>query len=108
MFTELKQSSILGLVSLLYPLAPIVAFFGIRSIGIVAGLSGAALCFVPGLIVSRRCMGVFQRSGTDRSDSALAVSTQSFATALGGLLYLAAVAIILGGGYMHEMGAGGA
>jgi hypothetical protein len=107
-FAELKQSRVLGLVVLLYPLAPVVAFFGTRSIGGVAGFVAAAFCFAPGLVLSRRCMSVFQRSGTDRSDRALAVATQAFGTAFAGLLYLAAVATVVGGSYMRSAGEGGA
>ena len=107
-FAEFKQSRVLGLAVLLYPLAPVVAFFGTRSIGGVAGFIAAALCFAPGVVLSRRYTSVFQRSGTDRSDGALNVSTQAFGTALAGLIYLAAVAAVLGASYMHSAGEGGA
>jgi hypothetical protein len=91
-FEQFQQPKSLGPVSLLYPVAPLVMLIGTWIVGSLVAVILAAACFIPGLIISRNRMRAFERSGTDRTDRALAISTQAFGTALGGLLYIAVAA----------------
>jgi len=100
-FREFGQSTLVGPLSFLFPAAPLVLIFGMRAIGIVPSLLLAAACFVPGLLMARRGMNAFERSGTDRTAGALSASTQAFGAGLAGLIYVAAVTAILLAGPLH-------
>ena len=92
-FEQFNQSKSLAPASLLYPVAPLVMFAGMFLLGSIVALLAAAMCFLPGLILGRNRMRAFERTGTDRTDGALAASTQAFGTAMVGLLYVALVGI---------------
>ena len=94
-FEEFRQSRSVGAAVLLYPVAPILVLVGTWIVGSIGALILAAGCLVPGLIISRKRMRAFERSGTDRTKGALAASTQAFGTALAGLLYLGVVAMFV-------------
>jgi hypothetical protein len=94
-FREFNQSRLLALLSLLFPLAPLVMLFGLSKLGLVVSDVLAVLCLAPGLIVARRNMRAFERSGTDRVTGAIDVASQAITAAIAGLVYVAAVAILV-------------
>ena len=94
-FREFNQARTLAIVSLLFPLAPIILLLGMVHVGAVVSLVGAAVCFLPALVIARRNVRVFERSGTDRVNGAISAASQAVGTAIAGLCYVAVVAVFV-------------
>ena len=94
-FEEFNQSKSLIAVVILFPLAP-VALLGLTSkLGWGPAVIVASACYLPAMVISRRQLKVFDRSGTDRTNRAKSAATQAFGTALVGLIYVALYLVLI-------------
>jgi hypothetical protein len=94
-FREFKQPRWIAPLSLLFPVAPLVMLFCLSRLGVILAAALAALCLVPALVVARRNIRAFERSGTDRVNGAIGAASQAITAAIAGLVYVAAVSILV-------------
>ena len=94
-FREFRQTKTLAHVALLFPLGPLVMFSGPSRLGYPIAYVLASGCFIPALVVARRCGRALDVAGTDRVQQAQISVSQAFGTALLGLAYIGiAVALV--------------
>ncbi|MBD3669548.1 MAG: hypothetical protein HUJ29_02155 [Gammaproteobacteria bacterium] len=87
-FREYNQPLTLKLLILLFPVGPFIySFVSVTAGWLPAGIV-SYLCYLPALIISRKNINAFERSGTDRTNKALSVSNLAFGTSLLGLIYV--------------------
>ena len=92
---EFKQSRALIFLVLLFPLGPLIIFFGMSRLPFPFAFLAAAACYVPALVVARRSGRELETAGTDRVQRAQTLMSQAFGTALAGLVYVGAVFTII-------------
>lgn len=81
---------------MLYPLSPIILYIigssilysTVDNLTLVVTTLAALACYLPGLIVAKRCLLKIDRAGTDRVRNAQNVITQAYMTAIGGIVYI--------------------
>ena len=95
-FAEFNQSTAFGYSAILFPLGPIIMpLVGTRAP--VLGILLCAACYVPALILARRAAAGFDHAGTDRVKVANRAAWQAFGTAVAGLVYVAAILVLVVG-----------
>ena len=91
---------------MLFPLGPLALITLPFRIGWVLAALAAAICYIPGFVISLRQSAAFERSGTDRTQTAHKATTQAFGTSVFGLIYVAIfTALVYLGRSMYELGA---
>ena len=91
---EFNQSRVLAGVVFLFPLGSLVLLAGVARWGVFVAFPLAAACYIPGLMVAHRLSIALERTGTDRVKGIRNVASQAFGTALVGLAYVVAVAVL--------------
>jgi hypothetical protein len=86
---EFRQSQVVALLALLFPLGPLVLFFATLLMPFPLAFVIAAFCYLPALIVARQQSRILETAGTDRVQKVRDAASQAFGTALVGLIYVA-------------------
>lgn len=90
-FREFNQSKSFGWLSLLFPLGPVIYLTTVYRLGWLPAVMLAICCYMPALVTAKKIISVFDRAGTDRVRNAQNAATQTFGTAVAGLIYTAAL-----------------
>lgn len=94
-FDEFQSPKSLAWFVLLLPLAPLVLVLLPYQTGWLPAAILAIVCCLPALLASRRCIAVFETSGTSRSDAALKSAHTAFGASLAGLIYVALSVVLI-------------
>lgn len=87
-FNEFNQSKKLVILSLLFPVGPILLLTLTHRLGWLPSVVLASCCYLPSLLISRKQGEAFQRSGTDRTKKAEGITDQAFLASMVGLIYI--------------------
>lgn len=100
-FEEFESPKSLLWFVLLLPLAPVVLLLLPHQAGWIPAAILATACCLPALLTARRCIAVFETSGTARSDAALKSAQTAFGASLAGLIYVCVfvVFVVLASGF---------
>lgn len=92
LFVEFHQKNkLLILTVLLYPLGALVVSVGEYLLPRTIVFVSAILCFLPGLLISRKITNALDCAGTDRVKMAKEAASPAFLGAMVGLIYLVAL-----------------
>lgn len=83
-FREFNQSQSLRYVVLLFPLGPILSLTTTFRLDWWVALMLVLGCYLPGFMVARRHLSIFERAGTDRVKGAESAASQAYGTAIVG------------------------
>ena len=88
-FLEFKQPKTLALAVMFFPLGPVVLLVGIARLPFPLAFIGATACYIPALLFASRFGHTFEKVGTGRVKKVQAAISQTFGTAIAGLIYVA-------------------
>jgi hypothetical protein len=100
-FEEFESPKSLFWFVLLLPFVPLVLLILPHHAGWIPTAILGTLCCLPALLTARRCVAIFETSGTSRSDAALKTSHTAFGASLAGLIYVSVfvVFVVLASGF---------
>ena len=87
-FEKYNQPKVLGWLALLFPLGPIAYIYASIKLGVPLAVVVMAACYIPSIVIAKKCISNFETSGTDKTNAAKNIAIQSFGTALAGIIYL--------------------
>lgn len=87
-FIEFRKSRSVAYAAVLFPAGPLVMIGGTMLAPLLAILL-CGICYLPGFVSARKLGRGLDQAGTDRVDGLRVLASETFATAVGGVLYAA-------------------